>query len=327
MKKIGYLLLIMMLLVGCGPKKSDEVKILEKKILNLGEITLESLEKIEELENLYSALSEEDKVTLETYNKVINARETYDRLVLDSKLEELKYGAIKWNSDVPLSEVKEIKWSSHWKLQPEMFITKSNELYEFVTDKMYSNGYMTKKVDTNLKFDSFYIKPDDRDNSLIISNDGTYYEHEYDSLIEKSERHWKNETIKQIRSKYTSSYAVWQGGKIDYDKYYCIKDNQIYEIIYTDSYKASSIYQKKVSEEVIDTIPEGESFISLDGKIIKTNKAFYEIGVKNQKEVDQYVDVEPIIGLVKLEISELYEYIEYYNGTYLILKGDYEYLY
>ena len=52
---------------------------------------------------------------------------------------------LNWISDVPLSEIKCIKDNGMMNIQPKMFITKSGELYEFSTDKKYSNEQVCKK--------------------------------------------------------------------------------------------------------------------------------------------------------------------------------------
>ena len=114
-------------------------------------------------------------------------------------------------------------------------------------------------------------------------------------------------------------------GQISYDIYYYIEGNNVYEykLKYTNNGN-----KELVSETIIDTLPENENFVSLEGRIIKTNTSFYKIGIKNQEECNKYEDITPIYGLVKLEnISSEYDKISYFNGNYIIYKDDPKNLY
>lgn len=93
-------------------------------------------------------------------------------------------------------------------------------------------------------------------------------------------------------------------------------------------YDISNFNYKCISNTIIDTIPEGETFIELEGEIIKTDKAYYKIDIKNEEECKMYIDVKPVYGLIKIDdISSDYDNIKYFNGSYIIYKDDMENLY
>ena len=239
---------------------------------------------------------------------------------------------VDWISDIPLSEIKSIKRKAVNDTQPNMFITKSGDLYLFSTDKLFSNEQTCKKVDTNLKFDRFYLLFNDRTESIIISSDEKLYSYdENDNQIKLYDLGSGKEffTSKYLKN-HSNIYGEEQGGYINnyhvnYYVYYYIEENSLYKATYSDEYYPDLTF---VSETIIDTIPEGETFISLDGKVIKTDKAFYKVGVKNRDEVDKYEDVEPIEGLEKIEdVSEQYDDIAYFNWSFIIYKDDNEHIY
>lgn len=209
-------------------------------------------------------------------------------------------------------------------IQSPMFITKSGELYEFTTNGIYSNEQVCKKIDTDIKYDEFYLYPNDRDLSLIISNEGEYYYLDNDKELQTYDYDYDG-LIHKINNEHPNNYGRWEGGATDYDIFYYIEDNKIYQSKYESLLSGSHEF---VSEDIIDTIPEGESFVSLEGKIIKTDKSYYILGITNQEECSKYVDTEPVLGLVKLEdVSSEYDKISYFNGNYIIYNDDMSNLY
>lgn len=261
---------------------------------------------------------------LETNGNIPEEQEKLDKITnkeyLD--LEKIKYSKIEWISDIPLSEIKSIKDNGMMEIQPKMFITKSGELYEFSTQKKYSNEQVCKKINTDVKFDRFNLFANDRDLSIIISTDNQYYYYQDG----KFKNYFTNDStlLRKINNEHPNNYGYWQGGSTDYDIYYYIEENNIYEYkldVTTDKHKF-------VSDTIIDTIPENENFVSLEGRIIKTDRSYYELGIKNQEECNKYEDVEPVFGLVKIEdISNEYNKISYFNGNYIIYKDDSKNLY
>jgi hypothetical protein len=235
-----------------------------------------------------------------------------------------EYQKIEWISDIPLSEIKCIKDNGSMDIQSPMFITKSGELYEFTTNGIYSNEQVCKKIDTDIKYDEFYLYPNDRDLSLIISNEGEYYYLDNDKELQTYDYDYDG-LIHKINNEHPNNYGRWEGGATDYDIFYYIEDNKIYQSKYESLLSGSHEF---VSEDIIDTIPEGESFVSLEGKIIKTDKNYYILGITNQEECSKYVDTEPVLGLVKLEdVSSEYDKISYFNGNYIIYNDDMSNLY
>ncbi len=249
--------------------------------------------------------------------------------VTPEETESFKYlgHPVDWISDVPLSEIKSIKYRTTFDIQPNMFITKSGDLFLFSLDKLFSNEQTCKKVDTDMKFDRFYLYVDDRNHSTIVSSDGNFYRYdENDSQIKVHDLgENKNPTATEYSKNHINSYGEYQMGHIINYVYYYIEGNNLYKALYSlDPYPELNF----VSETIIDTIPDGETFISLDGKVIKTDKAFYKVGVKNHDEVDKYEDVEPIEGLEKIEdASEQYDDIAYFNWSFIIYKNDNEHIY
>ena len=230
---------------------------------------------------------------------------------------------VEWISDIPLNDIKCIKDDGMMEIQEKQFISKSGDLYVFSTDKLYSNEQVCKKVETDLKFDRFYMGPDDRELSIAITNDGDGYKyiHEvfYDDVVA-----WKYSEV--MLKEHPHSYGVYDWGAINYYIYYYVKDNQLYE------YKIELRYEEPgdivLHDMVIDAIPDGETVIGIEGMIFVTDKAFYKVGVVNQADVDKYEDVKPIYGLVRLEdVQQMRSEIAYFNGNYIIFKDDTEHLY
>jgi len=69
--------LICMGLYGC---KSESVKNVEKLIDEIGTVTEYSEPQIEAAERAYRALTEDEKMDVANYNRLLDARYTYDRI-------------------------------------------------------------------------------------------------------------------------------------------------------------------------------------------------------------------------------------------------------
>lgn len=63
----------------------NEVKNLQKQIEEIGEVTLEDADAIQEAETAYSELSDEDKEKVENYDALVEARKTYDALEIEEQ--------------------------------------------------------------------------------------------------------------------------------------------------------------------------------------------------------------------------------------------------
>ncbi len=79
-KLISCTLVICILLSLCACGKSTEVKVAEWCINDIGEVTVDSLEKIESAEMMYNALTEAEKKKVENYDILADARKTFDTL-------------------------------------------------------------------------------------------------------------------------------------------------------------------------------------------------------------------------------------------------------
>lgn len=91
MKKVFCLLFALALcfsLSACG--KSEAVKAVEEQISAIGAIDENSIGKIKEIDNLYSALSEKEQGQVENYSELTNAYAEYDKLIADKVAENIK---------------------------------------------------------------------------------------------------------------------------------------------------------------------------------------------------------------------------------------------
>lgn len=81
MKKTTICILcVLMCLVLCACGKSEAVKNTEAAIEAIGTVTLDSGAAIEEAENLYAALPEEEKEQVENYELLLTSRDEYNQL-------------------------------------------------------------------------------------------------------------------------------------------------------------------------------------------------------------------------------------------------------
>lgn len=89
MKRVRIVLLLvlslLLVLTACG--KSKVVQEVESLIDSIGEVTLESGDVIEKAENLYAILSDKEKASVDNRIELVDARNTYDRLVEKNKAE------------------------------------------------------------------------------------------------------------------------------------------------------------------------------------------------------------------------------------------------
>ena len=268
---------------------------------------------------------------LETNGAIPEEQTTLDKIASGDYLdiEKIKYSSVDWISDVPLSEIKHIKYNDSMREQPKSFITKNGEIYEFSTEKIFTNEQVTKKIETNINLDRFHIYDNGYNSSSLIATDGTIYYFTQSTPITNIEKMYsasKCNLIKQMTSNYPLNYGDLEWGPVNYSIYYYVKDNQVYyyKARYVDSLSPLIVE----NDEVFATFPDGETCLAVEGKIFITDKAFYKIDVTNQDDLKKYEDAKPIYGLVKLEsISNEYKKIAYFNGNYIIYKDDPNHLY
>ncbi|MBQ2755992.1 MAG: hypothetical protein IJF27_04910 [Oscillospiraceae bacterium] len=85
MKKLLIVVLVIAMafsLAACG--KSEAAKVMDNMIADIGEVTLESEEAIVAAEQMYNALTAEQKSELDNYALLLNARMTLDKLIEES---------------------------------------------------------------------------------------------------------------------------------------------------------------------------------------------------------------------------------------------------
>lgn len=234
------------------------------------------------------------------------------------KLKE-KLESVEWSCEISVSDIKTIKDNGMMELQPKMFITYNGDLYQFSVDKKYSNGTNCKKYDFNEKFENFYIYPNDRYLSLLVTTTGDFKDLDEDgnlvdfySLVPKE----YNAYIEKIYNENHNNYVKYITGHYGYYNVYNIKDNKVFLKQISDSGRYKN-------EELFAEFPNNENFISLNGRVFKTNKNYYRVDITNEKECNEYEDVNCIEGLVKFDdLENEYENISYFNGNYIIFNGD-----
>lgn len=80
-KAVSLLLALSMVFILCACGQSEESKIVDGLIYEIGVVTLDSGESIEEAENAFNQLSEKDKKALKFSDQLMQARNDYDALV------------------------------------------------------------------------------------------------------------------------------------------------------------------------------------------------------------------------------------------------------
>lgn len=200
MKKtiVATILMVLMCCVlwGCG--KSEAVKNVEALIDGIGEVTVDSEESIEQAEEAYNALTDEEKAKVENADQLITKREELDAYIAKKKEEQRKkkeeekkaklapyvgtwkslYGPIVLND-----YYRQIKWTEKEKvLRYDIVI---DELDEQV--KVNDDGTISGFKDSNEARNSQTFKLiDDNGIAKLVSRDGVYVRSEdYDELIEK----------------------------------------------------------------------------------------------------------------------------------------------
>ena len=237
------------------------------------------------------------------------------------KLEKLKdkFESVEWSCEISVSNIKTIKDNGMMEIQPKMFITNDGDLYQFSVDKKYLNGTNCKKYDSNEKFDDFYIFPIDRDLSLFVTTTGDFkYLDKAGNLVDFYSIFIKkyHSYIEKLYNDNRYNYVKYIMGYDSYYNVYNIKDNKVFL-----KQISSSGYYK--NEDLFAEFPNNENFISLNGKVFKTNRNYYKVGITNEKECNEYEDVNCIEGIVKFnDLEDEYDNISYFNGNYIIFNGD-----
>lgn len=183
-----------------------------------------------------------------------------------------------WNCDVDLHNIKDIN------IYYMRFIDNNGSLYEFDLQKKYSTtNNNCKKVDTEIKFDSF-----SRDR--IISIDKKIYNY-IDGIVEET----------------GLKYSDYFDFEIELNpRYGIVNNNKVYDS----------------SNKELYSFENGEEYINTITGIIKTNKAYYKYGIVNKKECNEYADIKCEYGIIKDdELTSAYDDIYYINKNYYILKS------
>ena len=108
----------------------------------------------------------------------------------------------------------------------------------FSTNKLYSNEQVTKKFETDLKFDRFYHNPEDRDRSLIVGVDGKAYQYNEDTGELTEVEYSRNvPDIDMLNSK-PDLYGVYEYGPNNetYRVFYYVENNNIYNRAYDSEF-------------------------------------------------------------------------------------------
>lgn len=91
MKKFLLVLLSMVLIVSiCGCKKSETLTAAEDAIKAIGTVTLDSDTAIKNAENAVSKLTEEDKKKFKMNDVLVEAKNEYDKLVLEKQVSDVE---------------------------------------------------------------------------------------------------------------------------------------------------------------------------------------------------------------------------------------------
>ena len=163
----------------------------------------------------------------------------------------------------------------------------------------------------------------DKDLSLIVdeNNQLYYYEEKLINYSERDKYYYKD--VKKFVLNHPISYTTYafddsmNSVESVYYNYY-VENNSIYKVV-SQQKGSGTIYNTPVLIHEFSN----EQIMSLEGKVFKTDKAYYKIGIINQEECNKYEDVKCEEGFLKIEdISNDYKNIEYFNGNYIIYKGD-----
>lgn len=89
MKKIAAIVILFVMalsLFSCS--KSEEAKLVDELIADIGTVSVESADAVASAENAYNALSDEQKQEVENYSALVEARQTLDKLIAEKKAAE-----------------------------------------------------------------------------------------------------------------------------------------------------------------------------------------------------------------------------------------------
>lgn len=164
MKRIAAMFLCaIMLLSLCACGKSKEAQAVDDLILSIGEVSLDSAEKIETAESAYATLSDKDKEKIESYSVLKTARETFDDLskerqeavdtmfkLIDSSFSAGKMEAAKGlcyellnNDKMPLTDTE---------------IEKTNQILRNITEYCFAGTYLViPKYVIDVPYEEGYI--------------------------------------------------------------------------------------------------------------------------------------------------------------------------
>ena len=203
--------------------------------------------------------------------------------------------------------------------QFKLFITKNNELYQYSTDKIFSNGKNCKKVDTDIKMQKFI---DDR---VIVDVDNNLYTYVNDKLTElkvPSKNASDSDKIDfssavvgpgQLQSLNEKDYKNISYINYEFRKYYYfhLKNGNVYNymVSFNDSNETvMKDYPGLADQELVQLDPDENIELFIDGTI-KTNKGYYlfENRIMNKEDVEKFADAKPEykIGYYKLQDTNI----------------------
>ena len=168
MKKTFYLLIAFIfvtatvcLLSGCG--KSDAVVAVENLINQIGNVTLDSKQAIEDAEEAYGKLTDEDKKAVENYEILTSAQTKFGELEREQKAREAEMLA-----EEERKKEEELLSSIVGVWEGELFGIKM--VYEFLDDGTYKNYAQASSSAVSIKGTNGTYSFDGKNLSLNASN-------------------------------------------------------------------------------------------------------------------------------------------------------------
>jgi len=208
--------------------------------------------------------------------------------------------------------------------QFELFITSDNELYQYSTDKIFSNGKKCKRVETNIKMQKFI------DNNVLVDVNNNLYTYTNEKLT-KLEIPSRNASYSkkidfsiavngpgQLQSLNEKDYKNISYLNYEFRKYYYfyLKNGNVYNynVSFNDSNETIMKDYPSLSTKKLVELDADESIeLFIDGTI-KTNKGYYlfENRMINKEEVEKFADVKPEykIGYYKLQDTNIISQID-----------------
>lgn len=201
----------------------------------------------------------------------------------------------------------------------KLFITKNNELYQYSTDKIFSNGKNCKKVDTDIKMQKFI------DDKVIVDVNNNLYTYVNDKLTElkvPSRNADDSEKIDfssavigpgQLQSLNEKDYKNISYVNYEFRKYYYfhLKNGNVYNyrVSFNDSNETVMKDYPSLSDQELVQLDADENIeLFIDGTI-KTNKGYYlfENRIMNKEEVEKFADAKPEykMGYYKLQDTNI----------------------